>query len=77
MVTIYTENGRVADDSTCAIDADECKKTRTMRLGAVALGTAMLLSLIGAYNLNADVKDLTQNKVAYMEQRVSQIDKQM
>ncbi len=71
MVTIYTENGRVAQASTYA---DECKKARTMRLAAVSLGTALLLSMIGAYNLNSDVKDLTHNKVAYIENRVSNLD---
>jgi hypothetical protein len=74
MVTIYTENGQIAEESTCA---DECKKTRTMRLAAVSLGTALLLSLIGAYNLNSDVKDLTHNKVAYIENRVTNLDTRM
>lgn len=73
MVTIYTENGKVADEAC----AEECKKTRTMRLGAVALGTGLLLAMIGAYNLNSDVKDLTHNKVAYIENRVNVIDQQM
>jgi hypothetical protein len=68
MVTIYTENGQVADD--CTVN-DECKRTRTMRLGAVSLGTALLLSLIGAYNLSKDVKDLTNHKLAYIQQDVS------
>ena len=70
MVTIYTENGRVAEESC----EQECKKTRTMRLAAVSLGTALLLSMIGAYNLNSDVKDLTTHKVAHIENRVSDID---
>ncbi len=74
MVTIYTENGRVGEASTCT---DECKKTRTMRLAAVSLGTALLLSMIGAYNLNSDVKDLTNNKVAYIENRVSNLESKM
>ena len=74
MVTIYTENGRVEETESCA---EECKKTRTMRLAAVSLGTALLLSMIGAYNLNSDVKDLTTNKVAYIENRVSDIDAHM
>ncbi len=75
MVEVYTENGRIVE-SNCAV-SQECKKTRTMRLAAVSLGTALLLSLIGAYNLNADVKDLTGNKVAYMENRVADIDSRM
>lgn len=75
MVEVYTENGKIVEES-CAMD-QECKKTRTMRLAAVSLGTALLLSLIGAYNLNSDVKDLTGNKVAYIENRVSDIDTKM
>lgn len=75
MVEVYTENGRIVENN-CAVTPD-CKKTRTMRLAAVSLGTALLLSLIGAYNLNADVKDLTGNKVAYIENRVSDLDRQM
>lgn len=74
MVTIYTENGRVEEVESCE---QECKKTRTMRLAAVSLGTALLLSMIGAYNLNSDVKDLTSNKVAYIENRVTDIDTKM
>ncbi len=72
MVTIYTENGRVAENCE-----EDCKKTRTMRLAAVSLGTALLLSLIGAYNLNSDVKDLTTHKVAYIENKVSDIGAKM
>lgn len=74
MVTIYTENGKVSSEEACA---EECKKTRTMRLAAVSLGTALLLSFIGAYNLNSDVKDVTNNKVGYIENRVDAIGTRM
>ncbi|HEY9733527.1 MAG TPA: hypothetical protein V6C89_16530 [Drouetiella sp.] len=75
MVEVYTENGRIVEEN-CAM-SQECKKTRTMRLAAVSLGTALLLSMIGAYNLNSDVNDLTKNKVGYIENRVSDIETKM
>jgi hypothetical protein len=70
MVTIYTERGRVTEDGV--IDS-EVRQSKIMRLGAVCLGTGLLLSLVGAFNLNADVNDLTHNKVPYMQDRISQV----
>jgi hypothetical protein len=75
MVEVYTENGRIVEQN-CAM-AQECKKTRTMRLAAVSLGTALLLSMVGAYNLSSDVNDLTSHKVAYIENRVSDLGTRM
>ena len=53
--------------------ASEIRKNNTARLAAVALGTALLLSLIGAYNLNKDVKMVTNSQVPYIEQRLDNI----
>ncbi len=70
MVTIYTERGRVEEQTTYT---DDYTKTRTLRLAAVSLGTGLLLSLIGAYNLSADVNDLTHNKVTNIQERVDNL----
>lgn len=65
MVTIYTERGPAGEVLT------ERRPFNFGRMAAISLGTALLLSLVGAYNLNADVKDLTDNKVPYIQQRLA------
>lgn len=49
------------------------KESRTMKLAAISLGTALLLSLIGAYNLNRDVKLVTNQQVPYVENRLDAV----
>jgi hypothetical protein len=48
------------------------QKERFQRFAAIAVGTGLLLSLVGAFNLRADVGNLTQIKVPYIQ---SQMDK--
>jgi hypothetical protein len=59
----------------CAVNTCDAqtRKERTGKLAAVALGTALLLSLIGAFNLDRDVKLVTNVQVPYIEQRVDNI----
>jgi hypothetical protein len=59
----------------CAINTcdAETRKERTGKLAAVALGTALLLSLIGAFNLDRDVKLVTNDEVPYINQRIENI----
>ena len=70
MVTIYTERGRVSE---LGVVESEVRQSNIVRLGAISFGTGLLLSLIGAFNLNADVNDLTHNAVPYMQYSISQI----
>ena len=65
MVTIYTERGPAGEVLT------EKRPFSFGRTAAISLGTALLLSLVAAYNLNADVKDLTHNKIPYIQERIS------
>lgn len=65
MVTIYTERGPAGEVIV------ERKTFSFAKLCSISLGTALLLSLIGAYNLNRDVKDLTHNKIPYIQMRLS------
>jgi hypothetical protein len=67
MVTIYTERGPAGEVLT------ERKPFHFGRLMAFSLGTALLLSLIGAYNLNADVNGLINQEVPYIQQRIAEI----
>ncbi len=57
-------------NSSCA---NEIKKDHTAKLAAVALGTALLLSLIGAFNLNRDVKLVTNSEAPYIQQRLADL----
>jgi hypothetical protein len=50
--------------------ASEQKKDNTLKIAAFALGTALILSLIGAFNLNKDVKLVTNSEVPYVQQRL-------
>jgi hypothetical protein len=61
--------------SECALDTCDAqtRKERTGKLAAVALGTALLLSLIGAFNLDRDVKLVTNDEVPYINQRIQNI----
>ncbi len=65
----YTQSNECATN-TC--DA-QTRKERTGKLAAVALGTALLLSLIGAFNLDRDVKLVTNDQVPYINQRIQNI----
>jgi hypothetical protein len=60
---------------TCAINTCDAQtsKDRTGKLAAVALGTALLLSLIGAFNLDRDVKIVTNDQVPYINQRIQNV----
>ncbi len=66
MVTIYTENGIVNEGNTCEIRRFDFTKTLMISLSA-----ALLLSLVGAYNLNRDVKVLTNNTVPTLQQDIA------
>jgi hypothetical protein len=44
-----------------------------MKLAAISLGTALLLSLICAYNLNRDVKVVTNQEVPYVQSRLDSV----
>lgn len=61
--------------SSCATEtcAPQTRKQRVGTLAAVALGSALLFSLIGAFNLDRDVKLITNTQVPYIEQRVENI----
>ncbi|HEY9787616.1 MAG TPA: hypothetical protein V6D17_19670 [Candidatus Obscuribacterales bacterium] len=41
------------------------------RFTAITLGTALLLSLVGAFNLRADVDNLTKEKVPILQQQIA------
>lgn len=45
-------------------------QSKTSLLAAVALGTALILSLVGAYNLSRDITTMTQAQVPDLEQRL-------
>ena len=49
------------------------REVRTIKLAAISLGTALLLSLIGAYNLNRDIKVVTNQEVPYVQNRLDAI----
>lgn len=67
MVTMYNENGIVSEDgNTCEIRRFDFTKTLMISLSA-----ALLLSLVGAYNLNRDVKGLTANVVPTLQQDIA------
>ncbi|MDR3612043.1 MAG: hypothetical protein P4L53_00655 [Candidatus Obscuribacterales bacterium] len=66
MVTMYTENGMVNEGNTCEIRRFDFTKTLMISLSA-----ALLLSLVGAYNLNRDVKELTANTVPILQQEIA------
>ena len=65
----YTSNNECADNTYDA----QTRKERTGKLAAVALGTALLLSLVGAFNLDRDVKIVTNDQVPYINQRIQNI----
>jgi hypothetical protein len=65
MSEVYSESCNA--ESPCAA---EIRKDNTARMAAIALGTALRLSLVGAYNLNRDVKLVTNSQVPYIEQRL-------
>jgi len=65
MVTIYTERGPATEVYV------EKKPFNFGRLAAISLGSALLMSLVAAYNLNSEVQDLTQNKLANVQQQLS------
>jgi hypothetical protein len=65
MVTIYTERGPAGEVLL------EKKEFHFGRLAITALVTACLLSLIALYNLNKDVKDLTQNKLPSLQLQIA------
>ena len=62
-------------NSTCATEpCAETRKEHTTKLAAVALGTALILSLVGAFNLDKDVKLVTNSQVPYIQQRLDNIE---
>ncbi|MGH9553537.1 MAG: hypothetical protein ACRD3W_29415 [Terriglobales bacterium] len=67
MVTIYTERGLATEVVT------ERRQFSFAKCASIACGTALLLSLIACYNLNKDVKDLTHNKLPYIQMRLSML----
>jgi hypothetical protein len=69
MVTIYTERGRVNEYGV----ETKPRQSNLVRMASICLGTGLLLSLVGAYNLNADINDLTNNKMPYMQDKINQI----
>ena len=46
---------------------------RFQRFAAIALGTGMLLSLVAAFNLRADVDNLTQKKIPYIQSQLDNL----
>jgi len=70
MVTIYTEQGRVSE---YGILESEVRQSNIMRIAGICLGAGLLMALVGAFNLNANINDLTHNKVPYMQDTISQI----
>jgi len=57
MVTIYTERGPAAE----VMVESEKRSFSFGRLAAISMGTALLLSLVAAFNLKSDVDNLTLN----------------
>lgn len=66
MSEVYSE---YCSNKSCESD----RASRTAKLATVALGTALLLSLIGAYNLNRDVKVVTNQEVPYVQNRLQEV----
>ncbi len=67
MVTIYTERGPAGETLR------EERPFNFGRLAVVSLGAALLLSLVAAFNLNSDVKNLTANKMPYVQDRIAAV----
>jgi hypothetical protein len=67
MVTIYTERGPAGEVLM------EKQRFNFGRMAAISLGAALLFSLVGAFNLSNDVKNVTAQKVPYIQQRVAEL----
>ncbi len=65
MVTIVTERGEIDENGNVI------RRFDFMKLLAISLSTALLLSLVAAFNLNKDVTDLTQNKVPELQTQIA------
>jgi hypothetical protein len=63
---MYTENGVVNEGNTCEIRRFDFTKTLMISLSA-----ALLMSLVGVYNLNRDVKVLTASTVPTLQQDIA------
>jgi len=72
MVTIYTERGP-AGEVLAELAESENRSFDFARVAAISLGAAFLLSMVAAFNLNSDVKKLTNDKVPYIQQRISEL----
>jgi hypothetical protein len=63
---MYNENGMINQGNTC-----ENRRFDFTRTLMISLSAALLLSLVGAYNLNKDVKVLTSNTVPTLQQEIA------
>jgi hypothetical protein len=67
MVMIYTERGSAGEVLA------EKKPIHFGQMVSISLGTALLLSLIAAYNLKVDTDNLVNQKTAYIQQQTAEI----
>ena len=67
MVMIYTERGPAGEVIA------EKKPFHFGQMLSISLGTALLLSLIAAYNLKLDTDNLVNQKTANIEQQTARI----
>jgi hypothetical protein len=65
MVTIITERGTIDENGNVI------RKFDFMKMLGISLATGLLLSLIGAYNLNKDVTNLTQNTTPELQRQIA------
>lgn len=64
------------DSSYCYMTEEELKEAkmnRVARLTVVAAASALLFSFVAISNLNYDINKTLNNKVAYVEHRVSDV----
>jgi hypothetical protein len=81
----WTQNARRPKMAECITDKDssycymteeelkEAKMNRVARLTVVAAAAALLFSFVAISNLNYDINKTLNNKVAYVEHRVSDV----
>ncbi len=68
MTTTFREN-----ESVAAALEQSTPEARLGRLVTICALTAMLLSFVAIYNLNADVNDLAKNKIQYIQARLADL----
>jgi hypothetical protein len=59
-------------DST-VVHTSGWRNPRFQRLAGIATATGLLLSFVAISCLNADVQDVTQNKIPYIQERIASL----